>query len=911
MINDRDEVGYLDTRSFQLTLAKIANKTWLQKFVETPAGDLMLLRYTEGLFRFDEKQQGFVRDSTTIPLPKNWLANEVVWDKARESYWITTDSGIVMYHPSTRQLNYRQHNPSDDAVIKAFQHLRNVSAVYADKRGNIFFSRWPHLAGSPTYYRFNNRNAVADSTIIYRLGYHEPKGYLEQANGRFWVYGMPFLMEWPWDQKDVIPIPNEYKNEQSIKYDYINSAFEDREQNIWLATDNGVFYFNPDEQVFDSYRLLRADGRFPQDHNVHAMHSLDNGNILVGCWGAGLFYYDKQFNPLPFPPGLRKLPYTTSVWDMATNPKTRDVWITLQGGGIIVYNQKKDTYVELFPEIFERSTIRQVDEDTTGNMWFGTQNGLIIKWDLQKSGNDPSRGYELIMRTGLVRKVHYDYKGFIYAASMGFGLHKIDVRTGKLVKTFNDYGAAGERLFMNSPMDMTYYNDSTLLIAAGCINILNTKTDKISFISTDNGLPFNGCESIERDENDIIWIGMTNGICRLNMKKQLITYYDRRDGIPYDKFSGAGVQELRDGRISFFTDHNFLVFDPARFTSVDRPPVAEITGFQLAGKMLSLDSLKRIRTTVLPYNDNSATISFSALTYLPQRKILYYYKLENFDADWIKSDKPLQVNYNYLPPGDYVFKVKTENADGLTSEKETHFNITVRPPFWNTWWFLSLAALAVAAVLYLLDRERMTRQRSMQLLRRQIRRNLAEEVSTTLNNINVLSEMAKIKADKNVDQAKTYIDQISDKSRSMMEVLDDTLWSIDPQNDSMAQTLLRINELTDGVKSSYDVDVDLIVDNRVQALKLDMKVRHEFYFFYKESLLFLVEEINAKQVFVNLNLVRSRLMLEILSEVSTDQDLEAMYLKALQKRISNLPATIDLLTEGNSFAVVIFMDVRK
>ena len=84
-------------------------------------------------------------------------------------------------------------------------------------------------------------------------------------------------------------------------------------------------------------------------------------------------------------------------------------------------------------------------------------------------------------------------------------------------------------------------------------------------------------------------------------------------------------------------------------------------------------------------------------------------------------------------------------------------------------------------------------------MRRQIAGNLHQEISRTLNNISVLSEIAKIKADKNIEQSKEFITQISTKSSYMMEAMDDMLWSIDPQNDSMKKTILRIKELTDGI----------------------------------------------------------------------------------------------------------------
>src|SRR5206468_5298819 len=154
----------------------------------------------------------------------------------------------------------------------------------------------------------------------------------------------------------------------------------------------------------------------------------------------------------------------------------------------------------------------------------------------------------------------------------------------KLVKVFSTTSPEGERLFNDAPTDVTYFNDSTLIVSAGCINIVNTKTNKISFITTDEGLPSNTAISVQRGSNGIIWAGMINGICRINLGKKLITYYDRREGIAQDKFTLGGVKQIRDGRLVFFTDHNFLVFDPRRFSQGRRPPSPSITAFRLSGR---------------------------------------------------------------------------------------------------------------------------------------------------------------------------------------------------------------------------------------------------------------------------------------------------------------------------------------
>lgn len=918
VIGENNEVGIFDTKKFvykKIAIPIEKRKFFLpQNFFEMPTGELLLVKTDGSLLQYTEAESKFTPVPNLIPVPPKWKRNRVAWDPSIKKFWITTDSGLVQYNPATKTLNYRGHNTENDPVIKSFDKKVYAFNVFTDSKGNVLIYYWEKIDGEPYVFRYHRkRNKGEIFTIHTQSTHHDIRGFLQQQDGKLWVYGKPFFAEMTDSENPFLFLPNEYRNEQSIKFDYAFQSFEDRERNIWIATDNGLFLFNPAAQIFNTYNLIRPGDRQPTLSSVKSIAEMSDGKILVGSMGAGLFYFDNNFNPLPLPSSLEPAGRSLLIWDMAINKKTGDLWIAMESGNLGIYNHQKNRYTQVTPEIFGNTIISHIDEDTSGNIWFGTNKGKVVKWDIKKAGNDPHKGYELICETSMIRKVHYDYQGYVWVGTLGLGVLKIDVRTNKIIRTFSPDNKPGERLFMYSPEDMTYYNDSTLLIATGCINIVNTKTNKISFLTTQHGLPSNTIQSIQKDKTGIVWVGMTNGICRVNLQKKIISYYDRRDGIADDKFNTAGVEQLKDGRILFLTDHNFLLFNPKTFGQQDIPPKPFVTSFKLAGKPLLMDSLEKAGKITLRHNKTSIAIDFTAFRYLQQRKLHYFYMLEGLDKEWVHTDYPVEAVYNFLPPGDYTFKVKSENADGMTSQEIASLPIIVRPPFWNTWWFYGLIILLIITVLYMLDHERMSKRRLIQHMRSQIGMNLHKEVSTTLNNINVLSEIAKIKADKNIEQSKDYIDQISYKSRYMIEAMDDMLWSIDPQNDSMKKTVLRIKELTEGFKSAYNVDIDLIVASKVEMLELNMKLRHELYFFYKEAINFFITHICCNQIFVSINQVRSRLVIEILSEC--DEEASAFtqsFKKAMHKRLEVLSsAAVETVTDGNRFSVLVQMHLHQ
>jgi ligand-binding sensor domain-containing protein len=912
MIGTDNRTGIFDTRKFTFTEVPVVpaqKDIYTRKYFFESAGHTLWLHEEKGnLYQYDATANRFSLANDSIPAPKGWKRNNIVADKSKRQFWMSSDSGIAVYNTATRRLNYRNHNPDNDAAITACGHLTFVNNLFAGDSGSLIFSQWPAGGSTPDLYRFfPKENELKQFNLSNELGltYHEISGLLQERNNRLWVYGSSFLAEWvAQPQKPFLPIPNSYGNEQSIKFDRIYSTFEDRERNIWLATDNGVFYFNPDAQVFNSYQLVRPGQSFREAPVQTVLQAVD-GRIFVGSWGAGLFCFDKNLNPLPLPSSLNNLK-NSSVYDMRQQSRSGKIWITLQGGSLMVYDTATRHSIMVTPDIFNNQNIRQIVEDPDGNMWLGTQDGKVIKWNSITSEGDPAKGYEPVTKTGTVYKLHTDPQGYIWVAALGQGLLKINPKTKLVEKTISENGTPGFRLFNNAPTDMTQYTDSMMVVSAGCINLVNLKTNKVTFIGTAEGLPSNTARCVQRDKNLIMWIGMANGLCRLNMEKKIINYFDRRDGINYDNFTIAGVEKLQDGRIIFFTDHDFVAFDPENFRRANQPPKPVITGFSIAGKPLLVDSLQQTDKLVLRYNNSSLTIDFSGLSFIKQKKFHYFYKLQGLDKDWIHTDNRTQVVYNYLPPGEYVFKVISENADGITSEETALMPIVVRAPVWRLWWFYALIFLLVVLVLFLIDRERMKRMKSLQQMRTQIAGNLHHEINTTLNKINVLSEIAKIKADKNIEQSKAFIDQISDQSRCMIEAMDDILWSIDPENDSMKKSLLRIKEVTEGFGTTYNANIDLTVEDKVQTLRLDMKVRHELFFFYKETISFLLQQACCRQLFISIKQSGPKLLLEILSECTTDdQDLETALKRQVDERATAIGASLDIIADKNKISVVL------
>ena len=90
------------------------------------------------------------------------------------------------------------------------------------------------------------------------------------------------------------------------------------------------------------------------------------------------------------------------------------------------------------------------------------------------------------------------------------------------------------------------------------------------------------------------------------------------------------------------------------------------------------------------------TFEFAALDYSAPEDIQYAYMMEGLDKDWNEVGTRRFAGYTNIPPGDYTFRVKSTNSDGVWNEESTAIEILIPPPFWQTWWFRLLLVLSFA-----------------------------------------------------------------------------------------------------------------------------------------------------------------------------------------------------------------------
>ncbi len=814
----------------------------------------------------------FSEDSTKLKIPPDTRVYRMMEDPRNGNYWLATEAGPALYDVHNGQLHYRGHTTEHLPLFEIKGLLNYVTSMFIDRNNRFWLAAWSGEKRNFTE-RFFCYDLSTDRMLPDTMGltahpeyYKELHAMKEFSNGSLWAFGRMKLQEYLPKQRRFQYIRNEHFDENGIKYDEIYCMYEDREKNIWIGTDEGIYILNTSQQLFNNI-VLPYVGDLKHTPPATAFLETRQKKLIVASWGFGAFVYDSAFNLLPddISRGYPNNDSFKQLWDLHEEKRTGLIWIACQTGRLIVYNpQTRKSQFYTIPQTDER-TIRQVTEDTAGNIWMATQYGAIIKWDAHtRRDKDFLNGFRTMQNLGtIIYKLKFDKQGYLWVCTHMKGLYKLDPFNGNIIAHYTAEAGPGRSLQSDYVLDIILYNDSLAYVSTEGLDLLNTRTGAVQAFTTDDGLPSFNLRTLECDNENNIWIGLQNGLCRYNPRKNTFTQYSLKDGLTEADFTQNASARMSDGRLLFGNPHNFICFQPRDFYNSTVPPDVTITDFKLFNTYLPPDSIIRQGKIELNPTQNSITIEFAALSFLQRDKISYYYKLENMDKEWVRAEHGLFATYNMLPPGRYIFKVASENADGIGSENITTLPIYVKPPFWRTWWFISLVFIAISTLIYYIHRMRVNRLLGMEKVRSRIARDLHDDMGSTLSTINILSVMAKMKVNSDTGKTSEYLQKISDNSNRMMEAMDDIVWSINPMNDNMQKIAARMREFATGVLEAKNIDFTFRVDEHVKDLKLDMEARRDIFLLFKEAVNNLAKYSQCKHADIEICIQRNSMLMKI------------------------------------------------
>ncbi|MFC5409547.1 response regulator [Larkinella bovis] len=253
------------------------------------------------------------------------------------------------------------------------------------------------------------------------------------------------------------------------------------------------------------------------------------------------------------------------------------------------------------------------------------------------------------------------------------------------------------------------------------LNLFDEQRQSFTRYRQENGLGNDFIQGISSDSSQL-WISTNRGLSKLHFQTQKIRNYDEGDGLLPGAFNRMAVFRNKFGKFYFGGINGLISFTPEQVRDNSYIPPVYLTKVKIFDQPTSFAS----DTLNLKYNQSTLTFEFAALNYTLPEKNQYAYRLDGFDDQWQFSGNKREAVYTNLNPGEYTFRVKASNNDGVWNEQGTALRIVITPPFWLTWWFKALAGSLFLATPLILIRLRI---RSLKLQKTKLEKVVQERTA--------------------------------------------------------------------------------------------------------------------------------------------------------------------------------------
>jgi len=374
---------------------------------------------------------------------------------------------------------------------------------------------------------------------------------------------------------------------------------------------------------------------------------------------------------------------------------------------------------------------------------------------------------------------------------------------------------------------------------------------------------------IVEDDYGNLWVLTSRGLTIFNENLpsgRRFKYFDLNEGIDNASvYSPTRTQLLKNkrGEIYWSGVNGLYRFYPQNLNRSSQAPAIRLTEFRLFNEAVKLDTaIAEIKTIRLNYDQDFFSFAFAALDFTNSLKNQYAYKLEGLDRDWVQAGIKREANYTHIPPGEYVFRVKGANADGVWNEDGVSVQIIISPPFWKTWWFRLLILAIIAGLLEALHKYRLSKKLEIERTRLRIARDLHDDVGSSLSSIALTAELLqKEPASDGLD--KRRLERVQTTAQKLAGNLKEIVWAIDPQKDKLNDLLQHMKETADELLGQKGITytVDFPSEDLPQSLHMDF--RRNLFLIYKEMLHNVVKHAAATQVDIALTKSNGMLQLQV------------------------------------------------
>ncbi len=657
------------------------SNNYISSIVEDHEGKIWVSTYS-GLNQLDPElpSKGFTR-FYNIPGNPNSLSSNILWFITRSKtdsglIWIGTAEGLTSCYTDVRTFHQieipnpgnLQFGTSSSSVIE--ERINSKEILWIDSYAGLIRLN----ISDNTYSRF-----TSDKNNLKSLGSNQINGMIRDRSGVLWIAtnnGLSYYSPKGTKFNNVLLEKTEILNPSAL-YNKNVKAIAETPGRIWFGTDEGLLCAASSGKK-KIIKKISSTGEL----NIWSLTTDRNGSVWIGTYGRGIFRYDPDYEELtPFQNYDRRIKVPAVKYNKVVYcDQNNNIWIGYWGLGLAMYNPFTEEYRSWQNDISDSLSLSHNDvwsiyQDSRGRIWIGTNGG----------------GLNLVWRD----KEKDDWKFYKYTS---------DKNNEQSLSSNSIYSICeGESIVPENNETVLWIGTNeglNELIVKYDINDRKLPDVEIKTFTIKDGLADNTINCIVEDASGNLWLGTSLGISMFNSETKKFMNFDRTDGISGGDFNYSAACKTENGLILMGSTSGLNYFYPDDISLSGFVPPVLITDFQIFNKSVQpgkndmlISSVFTAESVKLSYTQNVFSLQFAALDYSAPLNIQYAYKMEGFDSDWILSGKRRFVTYTNLNPGEYTFKVKATNSDGIWNNNETSLNVIVTPPWWQTTWAVSLYIL--------------------------------------------------------------------------------------------------------------------------------------------------------------------------------------------------------------------------
>jgi signal transduction histidine kinase/ligand-binding sensor domain-containing protein len=667
--------------------------TAIYAVAQTPDGFLWL-GTSDGLVRFDGLR--FVQ----VPLSKT---DDMAFGRVQAlkvdrtgAMWIGTESGklvrmegrSIKIFPLGVPILAIQENADSSVQVETSDHLLRLDAhsVEFNSRdlGAITKDQDPKLDSLSSDHSTKYKTVVCPqcasigitSSLLQHenLGQREVRMAMRDNDGNVWIAtkegGVLRVVTRSTGSSHSTPEVDRLTTSEGLSNNSVSDIFEDREHNLWIATQNGL------NRVRDDKISIITQRTGLLSNNIDSLVSTSTGIFAGSKLGLNRVTTTQSETIL-----------RGSIYSLARASDGSLFFATSLG-----LSQLKQARARLVPLGVDAIHITVLSQGSSRELWFYDQGKGLYRW---REGHIASRVIDAALSNKSVSVMEAGSRG-----EMWFGL-----ATGGIVL----YDGARFRIFTeadNLPGGVVHAisasSDGSVWIASERGLALFTE-DKFVSWSRKNGLPGSRVLWAVPTRDGRLWVGYNIGIASIRIEDLRRAASDANFLVPYDFYDeGDGLKanpEARGstpvavapgGRLWLTTSEGLATIDPTHIRKNLLPPPVQV--LQLTADDVDVDLRNSI---TLPPRIHRIEINYSGLSLTDPRRVTFRYRLLGFDSQWSQASTRRFSTYTNLPPGRYRFEVMAANDDGIWNETPDRLAFTLAPAIYQTKWFIGLCILAL------------------------------------------------------------------------------------------------------------------------------------------------------------------------------------------------------------------------